>query len=103
MRLARFSAQLGFSPDEQTLLGAQKNASLIRDISPERIFTELTAILHADERYGVKYGHYHGLKLLDEIGVLKEILPELALGKEVSQRADFHNYNVLEHSFRATM
>ena len=103
MRLARFSAQLGFSPDEQTLLGAKKNSSLIRDISPERIFTELSAILQADERYGVEYGHYHGLKLLDEIEVLKEILPELALGKGLSQRADFHSYDVLEHSLRATM
>lgn len=103
MRLARFAAQLGFSPDEQTLLGAQKNAALIRDISPERIFAELSAILHADERYGVEYGHYRGLSLLEKIGVLKEILPELALGKELPQRADFHNYNVLEHSFRATM
>ena len=103
MRLARFSAQLGFTPDENTLLGAKKNAQLIRDISPERIFTELSAILLADERYGVEHGHYHGLKLLEEIGVLEEILPELALGKDLEQRADFHNYTVLEHSFRTTM
>ena len=103
MRLARFSAQLGFTPDESTLLGAKKNAALIRDICPERIFTELSAILIADERYGVEYGHYHGLKLLEKIGVLEEILPELALGKDLTQRADFHNYTVLEHSFRATM
>lgn len=103
MRLARFSAQLGFTPDENALLGAKKNAQLIRDISPERIFTELSAILLADERYGVEYGHYHGLKLLEEIGVLAEILPELALGKDLEQRADFHSYTVLEHSFRATM
>lgn len=103
MRLARQAAQLGFSVEEKTMLGAQKNAALIRDISAERIFTELNAILHADERYGVKYGHYHGLKLLDEIGVLQEILPELAKGKGLTQRSDFHNYDVLEHSFRATM
>ena len=103
MRLARQAAQLGFSPDEATLAGAKKNASLIRDISAERIYTELLSILHADERYGVPFGHYHGLKLLDEIGVLQEILPELTLGKGLTQRADFHNYDVLEHSFRATM
>ena len=48
MRLARQTAQLGFTPDEQTLAGAKKKAKLIRDISVERIYTELLAILHAD-------------------------------------------------------
>ena len=101
MRLARQSAQTGFSPDEECLRGATQNASLIADITPERIFTELTAILAADEKYGVPDGAYHGLHLLDDIGVLAAILPELALGKGMAQRADFHKYDVLEHSFRA--
>lgn len=101
MRLARQVAQLGFSPDENCLSGAKENASLIQDISPERIFAELSALLTADERYGIKEGHYHGLRLLDTTGVLAYILPELALGKGMAQRADFHNYDVLEHSFRA--
>ncbi len=101
MRLARQAGQLGFSPDGECLAGARANAALIRDISPERIFSELRAILHADEKYGVKDGHYAGLKLLDETGVLAEILPELALGKGMEQRKDFHKYDVLEHSLRA--
>ena len=100
MRLCRQSATLGFFPDAECLNGAKANASLIRDISPERIFTELTSLLLADQKYGVENGHYHGLKLLDETGVLQEILPELALGKGMSQRADFHKYDVLEHSLR---
>ncbi len=101
MRLARQAAQLGFSPDTDCLAGAKANAALIQDISPERILTELIAILTADKKYGVKDGHYHGLRLLDETGVLSYILPELAQGKGLSQRADFHKYDVLEHSFRA--
>ena len=84
-------------------MGATQNAALIRDISPERIFAELQAILHADEKYGVKNGHYQGLLLLEQTGVLKEILPELALGKGMSQRADFHKYDVLNHSLRAAL
>ena len=102
MRLARQAGQTGFSPDEKTKLGAKKNAALIKDISPERIFTELTAILQADEKYGVEYGHYFGLKLLDEIGVLEQILPELTLGRDMRQRPDFHKHTVLEHSLRTT-
>ena len=103
MRLARQAAQLGFEPDQATLEGATYHAALIKDISPERIFTELTAILHADEKYGVEKGHYHGIQILEKTGVLGHILPELALGKGMQQRQDFHNYDVLEHSFRALL
>ena len=103
MRLARQAAQLGFYPDEECLLGAQNNASLIDDISPERVWTELNYILFADKKYGVADGHYQGLKLLDKIGVLERILPELTLGKGMAQRADFHKYDVLEHSLRAVL
>ena len=101
MRLARQVACLGFTPDKNCLQGAKRNASLIIDVSPERIFTELKDILQADEKYGVRYGQYYGLKTLDEIGVLEQILPELTLGKGMRQRADFHNHDVLEHSLRA--
>ena len=101
MRLARQAACLGFTPDSACLLGATKNAELIDDISPERIFTELTQLLSADEKYGQTDGVYRGLKLLDDTGVLARIFPELALGKGMAQRADFHKYDVLEHSIRA--
>jgi tRNA nucleotidyltransferase (CCA-adding enzyme) len=101
MRLARQAAALGFSPDEECLLGATENAALIDDISPERIFAELSAILRADEKYGNIDGPYQGLRLLETTGVLAHILPELTLGKGMAQRADFHKYDVLEHSLRA--
>ncbi|MBQ8320289.1 MAG: CCA tRNA nucleotidyltransferase [Clostridia bacterium] len=101
MRLARQCAQLGFFPDEECLRGAQKNAALILDISPERIFAELLQILSADEKYGFSDGHYQGLLLLEKIGVLEKILPELTLGKGMVQRSDYHKYDVLGHSLRA--
>lgn len=103
MRLARQVATLGFHPDKNCLEGAKQNASLILDISPERIFTELRDILHADTKYGLNGGQYRGLKTLDEIGVLEKIMPELTLGKGMTQRADFHNHDVLEHSLRAVL
>ena len=103
MRLARQAAQLGFTPDKETLDGAKVNAQLIKDISPERIFTELCLILQADQKYGVKNGHYTGIKLLEEIGVLSILMPELTLGKNMVQRADFHDHDVLEHSFRVLL
>ncbi len=103
MRLARQGGQLGFMPDEECLRGATQNAALIDDISPERIFAELSSILTADKKYGVADGHYQGLKLLEKTGVLERIVPELTLGKGMTQRADFHKYDVLEHSLRAAL
>lgn len=103
MRLARQAAQLGFTPDDDCISGARENSALILDIAPERIFTELSAILTADGKYGVKDGQYRGLKILEETGVLARILPELTLGKGMEQRSDFHKYDVLEHSLRAVL
>lgn len=103
MRLARQAGTLGFTPDNDCLLGAQKNCALIHDIAPERIHAELMQILYADEKYGVKDGHYQGLKVLENTGVLKCILPELTLGKQIAQRPDYHKYDVLEHCLRAVL
>ena len=103
MRLCRFAAELGFTPDEECLSGARNNAALIRDISCERIYSELCAILVADVKYGISGGQYYGLTLMKRTGVLKEILPELALGDGMSQRADYHDYDVLEHSLRTVL
>ena len=101
MRLARISAQTGFVPDEECLKGARENSELIKDISAERIFTELSAILSSDLKYGFSDGPYRGLKILQDICVLEKILPELTKGAGLNQRKDFHKYDVLEHSLRA--
>ncbi len=103
MRLCRQAATLGFFPDEQCLQGATANARLIEDISPERIFAELSAILIADTKYGLQGGQYAGMRLMEQIGVLEILLPELTLGKGMAQRPDFHKYDVLEHSLRAVL
>ena len=103
MRLARLCGSTGFSPDEECLSGARQNARLIADISAERIYAELSAILSADKKYGVKYGQYAALCVLRDAEVLGCILPELALGDGMSQRRDFHLYDVLEHSLRCVM
>lgn len=103
MRLARIAAQTGFEPTGECLEGARANKGLISDISAERIWAELSAILLADLKYGVKDGHYRGLQILKNIGVLAILLPELALGEGMAQRADFHKYDVLEHSLRCVL
>lgn len=101
MRLARQAAQLNFTPTAECLAGARTNCALIKDISVERIYAELDAILHADEKYGFTDAPYRGLKILDETRVLDGILPELTLGRGMAQNEKFHAHDVLEHSLRA--
>lgn len=103
MRLCRIAAQTGFYPDEECLAGAKKNRDLVRDVAPERIWTELDAVLHADCKYGIKGGQYAGLKLLKETGVMDVILPEIAAGDGMKQRSDYHAYDVLEHTLRCVL
>lgn len=100
LRLCRIAAQTGFTPTEQCTEGAKVNASLICDIAAERVRAELDLLLNADVKYGICGGQYRGLKLLHRIGVLEYVLPELAAGDKMEQRADFHSYDVLEHSLR---
>ena len=105
MRLARFAGELGFEPEENTVFAARKNAALIKDVAPERIFSELKRILSADCKYpfSPKDGHYRGLKILDKTRVLDYIMPELTLGRGMPQRADFHKYDVLEHTLKTVL
>lgn len=100
MRLARISAQTGFTPTDECMLGAKANAHLIADISCERIWAELNQILHADLKYGIENAQYTGLKLLHSMGVMAEILPELTAGEGMAQPSAYHDYDVLEHSLR---
>ncbi len=105
MRLARFSAELNFKPTTEVLEAVKANAKNIKDISVERVYDELKRILISDTKYNFsdKLGHYHGVKILSDTGVLDYIIPELTDGRGMAQRSDYHSYDVLEHSLRACM
>ena len=105
MRLARFAGELNFKPTKEVLDGAKKYAHNILDISPERIYAELKMILKSDQKYHFSdpIGHYTALKILSETRVLDNIFPELTAGRGMEQRADFHKYDVLEHSLKTVL
>lgn len=95
MRAVRFSSQLGFSIEERTLESIKKDSHLIEQVSNERIRDEFLKILSTDN-------YYEGVVLLDEIGILDIIFPELLKGKGVSQArpgrhhtADVFTHNIL--------
>lgn len=104
LRLVRFYAELGFSIDEKTLSVAKQNAWRVKDIAVERIREELLKIFVADTRHkglDTKDGHIRGLRLLDELGLVDMLLPELAELKGLEQPAKYHLYNAYEHSLKA--
>ncbi len=78
MRAIRFSTQLGFDIEKETLLSIERNRDRIEIISGERIVDELNKIMMA-EKPSI------GFKLLEETGVLKIIFPELQQLKGVDK------------------
>jgi tRNA nucleotidyltransferase (CCA-adding enzyme) len=72
MRVARFAAKLGFDIDKDTKKAATKLSGNITKLSPERIKEE---ILKSAGQSGDKFAKY--ILLLDQLKILKHILPEL--------------------------
>jgi len=83
IRAVRFAAALGFEIEPRTLAAIQERAREIKVVAAERIREELNRIL-------TEGGARRGFELLDETGLLKEILPEAARMKGVPQPPEFH-------------
>lgn len=94
LRAFRFSAQLDFSIEEETLAAARDLADTLRKISAERIYAELTKLLAS--------GHPERLMTAYECGVTKVILPEFDRMCETAQNHPAHYANVGRHSLDAT-
>ena len=93
LRAARFATVLGFKIEEKTLEAVKKNADWLVAISKERIRDEFVKIINSDNAYD-------GIMLLQEVGLLKHIVPELLEGIGVEQNLH-HIYTVWEHITRA--
>ena len=83
LRAVRFATTLGFDIDGPTWRAVCENATHIREISAERIREELMKILLSPRRV-------RGFDLLDESGLLREILPEIEALKGCEQPPQFH-------------
>jgi poly(A) polymerase/tRNA nucleotidyltransferase (CCA-adding enzyme) len=93
MRAFRFSAQLGFTIEEETLKAASKCRDNLKSVSQERIRDELKKIMGSAKPSDA-------LKAMRETGVLEVILPELDACYGVEQKG-YHSYDVFEHSIYA--
>lgn len=95
LRACQFAARFQFSVEQDTFKAIKKNAGLIRSVSPERIQQELNKMLLKADQPSI------GLWLMQRSGLLKEILPELEVGVDVTQPGGFHRYKVFEHSIKS--
>ena len=78
MRAIRFSTQLGFEIQDETLQSISKNKERIKIISGERIIDEINKIMMSEKPST-------GFKLMEETGLLKIIFPELLQLKGVEK------------------
>jgi len=83
LRAVRFAARFGYLIEPGTLAAIQTLAPGIHQVSRERVRDELTKMLtegHAREAF----------LLLDQTGLLKEVLPEIVAMKGIEQPPEFH-------------
>ncbi|MDE7463626.1 MAG: HD domain-containing protein, partial [Clostridiales bacterium] len=100
LRLVRLAAQLGFKIEGETAIAAKAMGDQLNDITTERKRAELDKILYADTANGIENAHYRGLRLLKQLDLWKNLIPEIAECDGLSQPEMFHKYDVMEHSFQ---
>ena len=90
LRAPRLAAECGFSLDDETRAQISRNHQLIGEVAGERVRDELCRLLavpHATRWF----------RLLDELGLLLAVFPELAPTKGSEQPKE-HYWDVFEHS-----
>ncbi|MBQ9001942.1 MAG: HD domain-containing protein [Eggerthellaceae bacterium] len=88
LRGCRFASQLGFEIDEETLQAMKSRKRMLLGVSAERVTHELDALLLGE--------HVHDA-LMETVGVLCAVIPELAACKGFDQKTPYHIYDVWEH------
>jgi tRNA nucleotidyltransferase/poly(A) polymerase len=94
LRAVRLASELGWEIEPRTLSWLRRDALYLREVSRERIRDELMGILKGDA--------WHGLRLLDDFGMLEMILPELGPAKDLVQGFP-HHLDVFDHSMETVL
>ena len=83
LRAVRFAARFGYTIEPKTLAAIEQLAGEISQVSRERVRDEIVKMLTE--------GHARrAFELLDQTGLLAEVLPEVAAMKGVAQPPQFH-------------
>ena len=89
MRVLRFSSVLGFEIEEKTAFSVFKNRKLLKNISAERIFSELKKLICGKDAQKVLFEHCEAVF---------EIIPELSVLKGFDQHHFRHHLDAFEHT-----
>jgi tRNA nucleotidyltransferase/poly(A) polymerase len=73
LRAIRFAAFFGFALEDETRQAVEQMTHLVTSVSPERVAAELRAMAS-------RTGRQRAFELLDETGLAREVLPDLAPG-----------------------
>lgn len=95
MRAVRFSAQLGYTIEEETACAIRELSGTLKNISAERIQVELVKLLVSP--------HPDYLRRAYEMGITKVILPEFDVAMECAQNNPHHCYTVGEHTLHSLL
>ena len=90
VRAVRLAVDLGFRLDPEATAQIRRGRSTLGRVSPERVRDEFFRLLDG-------HGPAAGLRLLDHLGLLAEILPELEPLRNLAQPAP-HAFDGFEHS-----
>lgn len=83
LRAVRFAARFNYGIEDRTLVGIQRLAPEIHQVSRERIRDELNKML-------TEGATRRAFELLDQTSLLREVLPEVSRMKGVAQPPQFH-------------
>lgn len=92
MRAVRFSSVLSFDIEENTRNAIFKNKELLKNVSAERIFTELKKLLCGDNVFKV---------LTEYREIIAVIMPEISAMFDMPQNTKWHIYDVWGHTCKA--
>ncbi|HYF26091.1 MAG TPA: HD domain-containing protein [Baekduia sp.] len=90
LRLARFACELDFAVDPATREAARQRAPRVADVAGERVFAELKRLVAAPDPVA-------GVRLLDDLGLLSPVVPEIEALRGVGQ-SRYHHLDVLDHT-----
>jgi poly(A) polymerase len=83
LRAVRFAARFGYNIEPKTFAAIRQHAPEINSVSAERIHEELSKLL-------TEGAARRGFELLDETGLLQQVLPEISALKGVAQPPEYH-------------
>lgn len=94
MRAISLAARIGYKINKELEVSIRENVELLHDVPPENVRNELNKILLSKKPS--KY-----IKIMEKLGVLQVVLPELRRCVGIKQDRRYHKWDVFNHSVYA--